>query len=305
MELEAELESRNPEKPHLWQHFDLICGTSTGGIIALALALGIPAAKIHKLYLDKAGGIFSEKRGLLSELWYAAYSKKKLVELLKEYFEKNGQSPKLQDCKTQVCIPVYDLFKGEAIVMRGGEGYAKEPFGEVPAYQVATATAAAPTFFAPTAFRYKDSKGIEHEFWNKVDGGVFANNPTMIGVLDAQTHFGLEPDQLSVLSIGTGSQKFKDARVYKKWGILYWIKPKKKRIINLFMQGQSQQVQNSMQLLASHNLGMEYLRVDLEMDENSYVKLDEVCSGKLRPLSEKAEEKFRQTKQKALKISLS
>lgn len=59
-ELEDEL-TREGKNPRLCDYFDLICGTSTGGIIALGLALGMPAQDVLKLYRDNASNIFKKK----------------------------------------------------------------------------------------------------------------------------------------------------------------------------------------------------------------------------------------------------
>ena len=70
----------------IYKHFDLICGTSTGGIIALALSLGIPAKEVLNLYKDKAKDIFGSKnRNILSKPFY---NNKTLEKLLREIFRK-------------------------------------------------------------------------------------------------------------------------------------------------------------------------------------------------------------------------
>jgi len=59
----------------------------------------------------------------------------------------------------------------------------------IPAYQAAMATSTAPTYYAPFSSRYTDLKGIEQPFTNKVDGGVFANNPCLLAIIEAQKGF--------------------------------------------------------------------------------------------------------------------
>ncbi|RZJ61955.1 MAG: patatin, partial [Hymenobacter sp.] len=67
-DMEAQLQRDGNEHTSLYQHFDLICGTSTGGIIALALALGMPARELVHLYSHHAKDIFGAGRNLLSWL---------------------------------------------------------------------------------------------------------------------------------------------------------------------------------------------------------------------------------------------
>jgi patatin-like phospholipase/acyl hydrolase len=77
-ELEAKLKADGYEKWQIYEHFDLICGTSTGGILAIALALGIPAKELHDLYLKEAETIFGNKKGFFRSLRYASHERNKL-----------------------------------------------------------------------------------------------------------------------------------------------------------------------------------------------------------------------------------
>ncbi len=72
---EAELKAKGVEKWQVYQNFDLICGTSTGGIMAIALALGIPAKEIYELYLNNADTIFGNKKGFLRRFKFAAHKR--------------------------------------------------------------------------------------------------------------------------------------------------------------------------------------------------------------------------------------
>lgn len=63
---EVELKAKGVENWQVYQNFDLICGTSTGGIMAIALSLGIPAKEIYEMYLNNAGLIFGDKKKFCS-----------------------------------------------------------------------------------------------------------------------------------------------------------------------------------------------------------------------------------------------
>ncbi len=298
--VEAELQARGYKNWQIHQHFDLICGTSTGGILAIALALGIPAIKIHELYMKNAPQIFGNKRGLFKTVLRPSYERTNLEAILKETFTtyNNGKEPRLADCRTNVCIPIYDLLHGKPSVCKNNYHPKFTRDYHIPAYQVALATSAAPTYFNPYSATYIDLNGIEKTFSNKVDGGVMANNPTLAGIIEAQAAFYQPLSNLNVLSIGTGYQKFTDGNDLLKCGLKYWLFPKR-RIIELFMQGQSQQVENLISLLQNgidsekkHIPEFVYKRINTEFDDTSNVEMDETNKGKLTKLAEKATFEF-------------
>ena len=161
-QLEEELKSSGKENWQVYQNFDLICGTSTGGIIALALALGIPAKEIHELYLEHAKQIFGKKRKF-KQVFLSAYKRDTLETLLKSKFSsEEGRELRLKDCKTNVCIPVYDLVEGKPSVYKNDYHPRFTRDYHIPAYQVALATAAAPTFFDPFSSEYIDLNGLKN-----------------------------------------------------------------------------------------------------------------------------------------------
>lgn len=306
---EAELKAKGVEKWQVYQNFDLICGTSTGGIMAIALALGIPAQEIYNLYLDNANIIFGNKKGFLKRFKYSAHNREELENLIKEKFKahhngEDGEQPRLNHFKTNAAIPIYDLMEGRPSVLKSNyhESFVRDY--HIPAYQAALATSAAPTYFDPYSSSYTDLNGIEKPFQNKVDGGVFANNPTLNGIIEAQKAFNLDLSELSVLSIGTGHQHFLDAGIdkkkkhRKKYGIYYWmLEDGKKRLIDIFMQGQSQQVQNLISLMKNgidrrESDNFNYLRIDTQLDETSNIEMDETDKEKIKKLAEKATIEF-------------
>ena len=169
----------------------------------------------------------------------------------------------------------------------------------IPAYKAALATSSAPTFFDPYTTEYKDLNGNDIPFSNKVDGGVVANNPTLLGIIEAQEAFYKKIEDLKVLSIGTGHQKFTDGNKRKNWGISYWINHRRQRITDLFMQGQSQLTENLISLLQNgidkekeSEPRFKYLRVTTELSDTHQVALDETDHDKLKKLGEKAAFEF-------------
>jgi patatin-like phospholipase/acyl hydrolase len=299
-EIEDRLHEKGYDYTNIHEHFDLICGTSTGGIIAIALALGIPASEIKNLYLDNASQIF-KRRDFLG--WVnSKYGNQNLEQIVKSTFQKyfDGQDPRLNDCKTNICIPVYDLFEGKPSVLKTPHHERFNRDYHIFAYQAALATSAAPTYFTPySSSYYKIGSNSDEYFSNKVDGGIFANNPTMIGLIEAQKAFGKELNEIKVLSLGTGSTKNIDVENRKRWGLLYWMNPWRKRLIDLFMQSQSQNINNLVRLLqkgidGSENENFVYDRIDFDLTEGPNIDMDEKKEYKLSKLSEKAKRKFQE-----------
>jgi len=299
--IEEELARRGNPKTQIYQHVDLIAGTSTGGIIAIALALGIPAKEILDLYLNKADTIFGKKREWFNRwTYYSKYSSDTLESTLKETFRKNfnGNDPRLNDCKIPTCIPIYDLFEGKPSVLKSNYHPRFTRDYHIPAYKAALATSAAPTFLDPltTSYMKIDSSTVE-DFSNKVDGGVFANNPTLLAIIEAQKAFGKSLQELRVLSLGTGFRKYTEAKDRIRWGLLYWMNLRRKRLIDLFMQSQSQHTSNLISLLQRgidkvEQNNFAYTRIDIELTEDLDIEMDETRPAMLKRLVEKASIRF-------------
>jgi uncharacterized protein len=299
-EIESDLQIRGSKRTSIFEHFDLIAGTSTGGIIALGLALGVPANEILNLYLGNAKTIFGNKKSLFAQIFYSAHKRDALEKIIRDTFKFGGRSddPRLKDCRTNICIPIYDLVKGAPSVLKTKhhDEYVRD--FHIPAYQVALATSAAPTFFDPYSTRYLDLAGNQQVFSNKVDGGVVMNNPTLVAIIEAQKAFNQNLENIRVLSIGTGNRTFCDASTKSTWGLWYWIKQNnRKRLIELFMQGQSQQVENLVSIL-HRGIGKRepanfiYQRIDTVLDDTCDIELDETKIHKLEKLVEKGHTEF-------------
>jgi patatin-like phospholipase/acyl hydrolase len=307
-QLENELITRGYEKTQIYQHFDLICGTSTGGILALALSLGIPAVELHDLYLENAKTIFGNKRSFFGSLKKASHQRAPLEKLIREKFKEvnGGKDPRIDDCKTNICIPIYDLIEGKPRVLKNRYHERFIHDFHIPAYQAALATSAAPTYFEPYNAKYEDMNGLKKAFTHKVDGGVVANNPSLIGVIEAQKAFNKSLDQISLLSIGTGEKPYQEGGDIKNWGILYWMqKGGRKRLIELFMQAQSQQVENILCLMhqgidGSEDHNFVYDRINTELNEDTNVEMDECDPQRLDRFSERAVSAFQHTGNKII-----
>ncbi len=269
------------------KYFNIITGTSTGGIIALALSLGVPAKEILALYQDNAKTIFGKMSWCIFRKPF--YSNKPLEKLIRTKFKayNKDKDPIINDAKVNLLIPIYNLVNGATQVLKTPHAQDLHIDKHIPMYMAAMATSAAPTFFNAYSNTYKkENTNVVESFSNKIDGGVFANNPSMLAIIEAQTRFNKDLSQIELLSLGTGQKLFSNAKNKNKWSVGFWIW--KKRIIESFMQSQSQIVHNSVAVLDKFNTDFKYKRIDLKFDENFNVKMDETDKNKLDKLVEKS-----------------
>mgnify|MGYP006139073575 CR=1 FL=1 len=311
--IEQELNKRTDGKTKIKDHFHLIIGTSTGGIIALALSLGIPAREIYELYLQNAKYIFGNKRRFFfGQIINSSHNRDFLEKLVKDKFKEyfDGKDPKMKDCQANVAIPIYDLIKGNPSIIKSPYHPSFKRDINIPAYKVAMATSAAPTYFDPYSSDYFDTDDMLRPFNNKVDGGIMANNPTFIAILEALKVFDRNFKDLEILSLGTGYKKFTEGdSKRRKWGLFYWmVKNKRKRLIELFMQSQSQLIENYISLLyqgidksESDNPNFIYDRVNILLSEDDLIEMDESDEKRIKSFAELALAEFHENGTKILK----
>ena len=279
-DLEEEAIKKDGPEARLCDYFDLVCGTSTGGIIAIGIALGMTAKEILNLYMKNATKIFPKKNIITSFTKNTPfYEKKPLEELLQECYGgcTRNRDNRIPHCRTRLCIPTYDLDKGEVHVFKTDHLPQYHRDCHVPVVDVALATAAAPVYFSPHTFQYEDIGTTNtNTFTNNIDGGVLANNPALIGLAEAQYCIGHPLENIEMLSLGTGSVNLKENRTGKKMGVRYWIHPKSEqglRIYEVMSSAQSLFIDNMMKMIfkgAGHGgkQRFKYVRAQKALDTN-------------------------------------
>lgn len=188
----ARLEELSGRPTH--EHFDLIAGTSTGGIIGIGLALGIPAAKILEFYQIRGPEIFPSRFGGNTRMaWGSKHRNEPLLAALRDVL---GDKT-IGDAFTRLCIPAVTATTGSPRVFKTSHHEDLKIDYRLPAWKVAMATSAAPFYLPGVA--------LDGSMDVLVDGGLWANNPAFVGVFEAFTYLGRNLDEISVLSIGTGT----------------------------------------------------------------------------------------------------
>lgn len=266
--------------------FDLIAGTSTGGLLTLGLSKPDPgapgqpqysAAEIADLYRIEGPRIFS--RSLLKRLWSVGnlldekYSDDGLNDVLRRYL---GEV-RLKEALTNVLVTAYALEERRSYFFKS-ERARRAIDHDVLMREAARATAAAPTYFEPARL-YAPPRTL-------IDGGVYANNPTMCAFVEARTLFP-EAERFLVVSLGTGEQEepipFRKA---KDWGLVEWARP----LFDVVLDGVSDTVDYQMRtLLNPRGATPQYIRFQIRLDGASG-DLDDASPDNLRALERLADD---------------
>lgn len=261
-------------------YFDMLCGTSTGGLIALALSLKIPASEISKVYSEKGQYIFPKRSKLGGKirqaLWKGKYSDKPLKIVLTDLFGER----KLSESNNLLCIPSYSFTDARPWVFKYDHKEGELSRDNKALYvDVALATSAAPTFFPLAEIQYYDSKQF-------VDGGVWANNPALSGLIEALTYYvgeGKEYDSIQILSVSSLNQTGgKPTGLKRERAFIQW----KDDLFNTSLIGQSYFTHYFLSKL--HNLfsvPIEYVRIPSESvsaEQQHLVQLDKACDDAIK-----------------------
>ncbi len=252
-------------KDNVANYFDLIVGTSTGGIIALGLGLGLSAQEILTFYEESGPRIFGGNRlgRWLRGLGMSKYNSDPLEEALKECF---GEK-KLGDSKKRLVIPSMNLENGEVYIYKTAHHPRLERDFKQKVVDVALATAAAPTYFR--AHRSDGGTPL-------IDGGVWANNPVGLSVVEAIALLDWPRDSLKILSLGCTHEPL-NVNWGRKFslGRLYWAL----KLCDVCMHAQSHGSLGTAQLLAGHD---NVIRINPSMASGKFGldKAKEICSLK-------------------------
>ena len=279
-------------KTNISDHFDLICGTSTGGIIALAASVKIPMSNVVKLYDNDGPKIFtqwfkhrlpicgSNPGNFLLTLKQSLFCSKYSGKHLKNALEREFKNMTLAESKNLLCIPAYNITKSTPRVFKKDYGTLTEDSSKT-YVEVALATAAAPTYLPIRTIN-------DNEY---VDGGLWANDPTLVGLTEFRFKI-LKPkqerteddyDKVEILSISSCEKNGGEAPKCKSRSFLRW----SNTLFDIYSHGQA--FSNRMflsKLKPFLDFDLNITRVvnkPLSAEQDSYIDLDN-ASNKSRQL---------------------
>jgi hypothetical protein len=232
------------EELNFLKRVDLFAGTSTGGIIAIGLASGVPVSTLVDIYLTQGAEVFKPYRpfsavpppeliamypqaALLPELLHVKYTDEGLKKLIMETFPAEKT---LRELSRKVLVTTYDLFQTElkAWTPTSLTNLPGNKTGDIRVIDAALSTSAAPVYFPPHVFQ---QNGEQRAF---VDGGVYANNPGTLAAASVMAsgtlkRRGLAFENIKLLSLGTGFTldgiPQKNLLPPLSYGVLAWLFP--------------------------------------------------------------------------------
>lgn len=250
--------------------FHIIAGTSTGGIIACGLARPNPIRiqDIINLYVDHGSEIFKKR---LIDWSHYVYDPRYNPTALENYLSSQLGETYLSEVKdVELLVPSYAIglpkenppgnrcapmfFRSwQARGLQIDQG-AKSDEYDFKLESIARATSAAPTYFPPASIVNRAGQSF-----TMIDGGVFANNPTICAMVEAyRLYHPTNFTNFMLVSIGTGSAPIRiNFSGAAHWGDVFWALP----MMSIFMAGSSQTVSVEMDEL----LGNSQWRLDVPL----------------------------------------
>ena len=254
------------DKP-IAQHFDLITGTSTGGIIAIALGLGLAPERILRLYVEKGRDIFPASWH--RRIWHWLFRKHSRDALQRELQAAFGDK-RFGDSTSRLVIPAFGAQHGGVHLFKTPHHVEYRMDHRHLATTVALSTAAAPTYFSA----YEAPGGGCY-----IDGGVWANCPALVGIIEAVSKLRIPLERIRLLSIGSTTEPYSVGSWLREGGLLLWAR----KVAPLLLQAQTAGIVGECRVL----LGKErFRRIDRVVEAGRFT-LDRASDAtELRDLGE-------------------
>lgn len=236
--------------------FDLVCGTSIGGIVALAVAFEIPMKTVVDVFIEEGENIFpphAPPKSHPAKIWdffqhrhTPRYSTAPLRAAIAKLIPKDAR---IGDALHPLAIPAVNVTQGRPQVFKTRHKAEWNRDWKLKAIDVAVATAAAPTFF--------ELAEIDDNLY--ADGGLFANAPDLVVIHEAEHFFGVPVESQRLLSVGTTTKSYSlSFNSGRQFGVMDWME--EQRLFAVTISSQQQFVDQ----LVAHRLGPRYFRLDAE-----------------------------------------
>ncbi|XP_019266332.1 PREDICTED: patatin-like protein 2 [Nicotiana attenuata] len=243
--LESQFQKLDGSDARIADYFDYIAGTSTGGLVTAMLTTPneknrplFRADEITEFYLKESPHIFPQDKAkpraekIVDWIQSMLFRPKYDGEYLRGKIKNMIGDRKLSQTLTNVVIPAFDVHEFQPVIFSSLQAKGDDTKDCLLA-DVCISTSAAPYYLPPYRFEVKSSKGTK--IYNTVDGGVAANNPTLLAIREAtqemwrsssSSNRAIDHDvTFVILSLGTGSAKGVlkfDVEDGKTWGLVNW-----------------------------------------------------------------------------------
>ncbi|PWZ57309.1 Patatin-like protein 2 [Zea mays] len=243
--LEAKLQELDGPDVRIADYFDVVAGTSTGGLLTAMLTAPdtnerplFAAKDLARFYIQHSPKIFRQKNAMGSKLvgkLRMACGPKYDGKYLHAQLRRLLGNMRLDRTLTNVVIPTFDIaymqpmifssFEVGKVMLRSEESWVKVTHFNS---NICMSTSAAPTYFPPHYFQTRDENGRRKAF-NLVDGGIAANNPVSKDIILADDDFfpvmPADYGKFMVISLGCGSNRNRRycAKAAARWGVFSWL----------------------------------------------------------------------------------
>ncbi|CAK9216825.1 unnamed protein product [Sphagnum troendelagicum] len=301
-ELESCLQRLDGGDKRLVDYFDLVAGTSTGGLITAMITAPskenpkrplLSAAEVLKYYQNYSSTIFPQLRRPFGRLWKKLvalggpkYKARGFEHLLSKFFDDDLY---LDSTLTSVLIPAFDIKLQQPVFFSSWKAR-RDPLLNAQLRHVCRATSAAPTYFPPVQFSVVDKtkEPPESREYHMIDGGIAVNNPTYVAITQAinevqsgtlntrRVDYG-GYDDLLVLSLGTGQQiQSYDTNEVAKWGVFKWMAYKGDApLVDMVFNASADMVDYNLSIIfASEKSSRNYLRIQTDGLKGKLASLD-------------------------------
>ncbi len=299
--LEEYIRAKNP-KLRIGDCFDLVAGTSTGGIVASGLlAPGrtkyepwrYDACELVDLYRKWGPVIFRNTRFNKARTVFGLRKSRYPAEGINQTMEAYFGNLSLSQLKKPTLIPAFDVERRKAYFFTSHDAR-KDLNQDFYLRDVVRATTAAPTYFEPATI-YSLADFHSRRRMTMIDGGIFANNPALCAYAEARghpyfrklMHTRIKASNMLILSLGTGTSNiFYPPEEIREWGLMQWSRP----LVSMMMGGMAQTVDFQLeQVFSAVEAHDRYVRIDSRLPDYISPFMDDASEKNIDNLVEYAQ----------------